>query len=138
MYEWAGERLSIAGYAQYEISQLGQERSSLVRRALHLRSCLRLPPQPSIWRNLPYLGFGAGAHGYAADRRTANLLAPAAYNPPHDGLFRPLAQFIHESARAGAIRLISSSAPSPAYPFPLTPATQHAEIVTRRPRSPRR
>ncbi|MBP7692166.1 MAG: hypothetical protein KA764_09630, partial [Anaerolineales bacterium] len=31
------------------------------------------------WRNLPYLGLGAGAHGYAAGQRYANVLAPAAY-----------------------------------------------------------
>jgi oxygen-independent coproporphyrinogen-3 oxidase len=31
------------------------------------------------WRFLPYLGFGAGAHGYANQTRTANVLAPAAY-----------------------------------------------------------
>ena len=28
----------------------------------------------TIWRNLPYLGLGAGAHGYAADTRYANVL----------------------------------------------------------------
>jgi oxygen-independent coproporphyrinogen III oxidase len=31
------------------------------------------------WRCLPYLGFGAGAHGFAAGVRTANVLAPAVY-----------------------------------------------------------
>jgi oxygen-independent coproporphyrinogen-3 oxidase len=31
------------------------------------------------WRNQPYLGLGAGAHGWAGGVRTANVLAPAAY-----------------------------------------------------------
>lgn len=31
------------------------------------------------WRNLPYLGFGAGAHGCASGWRYSNALAPAAY-----------------------------------------------------------
>ena len=31
------------------------------------------------WRGRPYLGLGAGAHGYAAGQRYANVLAPAAY-----------------------------------------------------------
>ncbi len=31
------------------------------------------------WRNLPYLGIGAGAHGYAGGFRTANVLGINAY-----------------------------------------------------------
>ncbi|MCH8347969.1 MAG: coproporphyrinogen III oxidase family protein, partial [Proteobacteria bacterium] len=31
------------------------------------------------WRNMPYIGLGAGAHGYVGDMRIANVLAPAAY-----------------------------------------------------------
>jgi oxygen-independent coproporphyrinogen-3 oxidase len=31
------------------------------------------------WRNLPYLGFGAGAHGYSAGKRTANIRKPDRY-----------------------------------------------------------
>ena len=31
------------------------------------------------WRNLPYLGFGAGAHGCAGGWRYSNVLSPRAY-----------------------------------------------------------
>jgi oxygen-independent coproporphyrinogen-3 oxidase len=31
------------------------------------------------WRNRPYLGFGAGAHGCAAGWRYSNVLAPGVY-----------------------------------------------------------
>lgn len=66
MYEWANERLAAAGYDQYEISNWSK------------------PGQPcrhnlQYWRSLPYIGLGAGAHGYAGGSRTANVLAPAAY-----------------------------------------------------------
>jgi len=70
MYEWASERLSDAGYGQYEISNWA------IRRSGELLSCRH---NLQYWRGLPYLGLGAGAHGYAANRRTVNVLAPAAY-----------------------------------------------------------
>jgi oxygen-independent coproporphyrinogen III oxidase len=71
MYEWASERLELAGYRQYEISNWARHSDQgdwmLCRHNLQ------------YWRGLPYLGFGAGAHGYAAGVRTANVLSPAAY-----------------------------------------------------------
>mgnify|MGYP007118307005 CR=1 FL=1 len=36
-------------------------------------------PMRALGRLLPYLGFGAGAHGFAAGFRTANVLSPAGY-----------------------------------------------------------
>ncbi len=66
MYEWAAERLSTAGYAQYEISNWAQPGFE----CRHNRQ---------YWRNLPYLGLGAGAHGFAQGFRTANVRAPQAY-----------------------------------------------------------
>ena len=70
MYEWAGESLSAEGYSQYEISNWARWRDE------KLLSCRH---NLQYWRGLPYLGFGAGAHGYAAHQRTANVLSPAAY-----------------------------------------------------------
>jgi len=84
MYEWACERLDLLNYAQYEISNW----AAVSRRdVLSPPDGLYPPTSPALacrhnlqyWRNLPYLGFGAGAHGYAAAYRTANVLAPAAY-----------------------------------------------------------
>ncbi len=61
MYEWAEERLAAAGYEHYEISNWAQRG----------RQCLH---NLQYWRNLPYLGFGAGAHGSANGLRVANVL----------------------------------------------------------------
>jgi len=66
MYEWADARLADAGFRQYEISNWAEE-------GFACRHNLQ------YWRSEPYLGFGAGAHGYAEHTRTANVLAPAAY-----------------------------------------------------------
>jgi oxygen-independent coproporphyrinogen III oxidase len=71
MYEFAAERLDQAGYFQYEISnwaRLNRGGGSMVCRH-----------NLQYWRNQPYLGFGAGAHGYAGAVRTANVLAPSVY-----------------------------------------------------------
>ncbi|MCI0521914.1 MAG: radical SAM family heme chaperone HemW [Chloroflexi bacterium] len=67
MYEWACEALEAAGYWQYEISNWARGKERQCRHNLQ------------YWRCLPYLGFGAGAHGYARGVRTANILSPAGY-----------------------------------------------------------
>ncbi|MEJ2706683.1 MAG: radical SAM family heme chaperone HemW [Anaerolineales bacterium] len=97
MYELASERLAQAGFEQYEISNWG--------RRMPGGEILACRHNLQYWRNLPYLGFGAGAHGYAADLRSANVLAPAAY----------------------IRRCRSSWDPTPA--FPRTPATHSLEII---------
>ena len=66
MYDWAGEFLEGQGYEQYEISNW----SKLGYQCLH---------NLQYWRNLPYLGFGAGAHGCAAGTRVANVLRIKTY-----------------------------------------------------------
>ena len=66
MVEWAIERLGTAGFEQYEISNWAKP-GFACQHNLH------------IWRNLPYLGFGAGAHGCAAGIRYSNTLHPADY-----------------------------------------------------------
>lgn len=71
MYELASDRMEQAGYAQYEISNWAR-----VDEDGNLRACRH---NLQYWRGLPYLGFGAGAHGYARGVRTANVLSPAGY-----------------------------------------------------------
>jgi oxygen-independent coproporphyrinogen-3 oxidase len=71
MYELAEDYLEKAGYIQYEISNWAQ-RDSQGR----LLACLH---NLQYWRSLPYLGFGAGAHGFANQMRIANVLSPAMY-----------------------------------------------------------
>ena len=71
MYEAASQRLAEAGFGQYEISNWAR-----LDEGGNLFSCRH---NLQYWRNLPYLGFGAGAHGYAGGVRTADVLSPAAY-----------------------------------------------------------
>jgi putative oxygen-independent coproporphyrinogen III oxidase len=66
MYEWTGETLAAAGYFQYEIS-------NWARPGRECRHNLQ------YWRGLPYLGLGAGAHGYADGRRYSNVLRIKTY-----------------------------------------------------------
>jgi len=61
MYEWSEAALAAAGYGHYEIS-------NWARPGRECRHNLQ------YWRNLPYLGFGAGAHGFAAGVRYSNVL----------------------------------------------------------------
>jgi len=66
MYLLADELLARNGFEQYEISNWSRPG----------RACRH---NLQYWRNEPYLGFGAGAHGYAQGQRYANVLAPTAY-----------------------------------------------------------
>jgi oxygen-independent coproporphyrinogen-3 oxidase len=71
MYEWASAKLSDSGFLQYEISNWAKPASD--GKPLACRHNLQ------YWRNLPYIGLGAGAHGYVGGLRIANALAPAIY-----------------------------------------------------------
>lgn len=66
MYELADHVLTDAGYEQYEISNW----------AFPGRECRH---NLQYWMGDPYLGFGAGAHGYAAGYRYSNVLAIRQY-----------------------------------------------------------
>ncbi len=89
MYEWASERLAAAGFRQYELS-------NWARPGYACRHNLQ------YWRSQPYLGLGAGAHGWVAGQRTVNVRAPAAY-----------------------IARLTRPPAAPPKPFPWTPATVH-------------
>lgn len=66
MYDLATDMLGDAGFEQYEISNW----SRVGYQARH---------NLQYWRNLPYLGVGAGAHGYAGGVRTIVLRSPSKY-----------------------------------------------------------
>jgi oxygen-independent coproporphyrinogen-3 oxidase len=66
MYDLATDTLAAAGYDQYEISNWSKA-------GYECRHNLQ------YWRNLPYPGFGPGAHGYANGVRYATLLSPHRY-----------------------------------------------------------
>ncbi len=92
MYEDATDILEDAGFIQYEISNW----------ALPDQACRH---NLQYWRNLPYLGLGAGAHGYAAMTRTVNAMRPELY--------------------------IERLQNSTQHAFPQTPATIKAEAIER-------
>jgi oxygen-independent coproporphyrinogen-3 oxidase len=89
MFDWACDRLERAGYAHYEVSNWARQSAE---NSLASRHNLQ------YWRNLPYLGFGPGAHGYAAGKRTA--------------VAGPIPKYIERMNGAGS------------FGFPSTPATQ--------------
>ena len=99
MYELAEAVLDKAGYAQYEISNWakkdGQGDSF---------TCLH---NLQYWRFLPYLGFGAGAHGFADQTRAANILDPFRY--------------IERMQTKGDVGLV----------FPSSPAVEESVIIER-------
>ncbi len=81
-YEWTMDFLGENGFAQYEISNW----------SLPGRQCQH---NLQYWRNLDYLGLGAGAHGYANGCRYSNLLRIKTYidrfaDPEIEGLVYPL------------------------------------------------
>lgn len=93
MYDLATEKLAAAGYDQYEISNWSKP-------GYQCRHNLQ------YWHNLPYAGFGPGAHGYADGVRYFTILSPQRYIK---ALQNPHGQYI----------------------FPRTPATQEAVVVDR-------
>lgn len=71
MYLLAESTLRDLGYEQYEISNWAKKDES--ERSMACAHNLQ------YWRNLPYFGFGAGAHGWIEEYRTRNVLSPSAY-----------------------------------------------------------
>ncbi len=90
MYEWAGETFEANGYIQYEISNWaklkdegGGPKAEVSRQMdssfiLH-NSSFACRHNLQYWRGLPYLAFGAGAHGYANGYRYSNVLRIKTY-----------------------------------------------------------
>ena len=93
MYDLATDTLEAAGYDQYEISNWSKV-------GYECRHNLQ------YWRNLPYPGFGPGAHGYANGVRYATLLSPHRY-------------------------IKSLTAVQEHYAFPRTPAVEQWNVVDR-------
>lgn len=90
MYEWASETLEKNGFGQYEISNWAREEVSRFKMQDSTQpgeltqSLITVPTYAcrhnlQYWRNQPYLGLGAGAHGCAAGWRYSNVLGPQAY-----------------------------------------------------------
>jgi oxygen-independent coproporphyrinogen-3 oxidase len=76
MYRYAQARLAAAGYTQYEISNWARDG----------RECQH---NLTYWRNLPYIGVGAGAHSSFGGRRFANVRPVAEYVTALAGDWQP-------------------------------------------------
>ena len=83
MYEWLSNTLEANGYVQYEISNWARETADDTSPSLQCRHNLQ------YWRGLPYLAFGAGAHGYANGYRYSNVLRIKTYIDRLAGLNSP-------------------------------------------------
>ena len=66
MYELATDLMLANGYEQYEISNWS-------------KPDLACKHNLQYWRNFPYLGLGAGAHGYAGGKRYSTIRSPKQY-----------------------------------------------------------
>ena len=106
-YESGSRLLVEAGFVQYEISNWA--RKSGEGEVMACRHNLQ------YWRNLPYLGLGAGAHGYANDMRVANVLSPAAY--------------IERIAKGDSEALVFPQSPATAEAQPIDLKTEMAEMM---------
>jgi oxygen-independent coproporphyrinogen-3 oxidase len=71
MYESTMEFLSNNGYHQYEISNWAKKDAQG-----EIISCQH---NLQYWHNLPYIGLGAGAHGYINNERVVNVRSPGNY-----------------------------------------------------------
>jgi oxygen-independent coproporphyrinogen-3 oxidase len=76
MYEAASQRMSEAGYVQYEISNWAKADADLPDGVTPPLACAH---NLQYWRNQEWLGLGAGAHGSAGDYRYSVTRSPRAY-----------------------------------------------------------
>jgi oxygen-independent coproporphyrinogen-3 oxidase len=75
---WADERVTQAGYVRYEISNWARNQG-LGTRGKDLETRFVCQHNLTYWHNLPYLGFGAGAHSSFGGRRFWNVAHPRRY-----------------------------------------------------------
>ena len=71
MYLLAENEMQANGFEHYEISNWAKTDPN--------QSNFACRHNLQYWRNLPYFGFGAGAHGWVNGVRTRNVLSPEAY-----------------------------------------------------------
>ena len=76
MYEYAEEFLASNGYVHYEISNWAKSKDEV---KANTNSSFVCRHNLQYWHSLPYLAFGAGAHGYANGYRYSNALRIKTY-----------------------------------------------------------
>jgi oxygen-independent coproporphyrinogen III oxidase len=79
MYEWLSEILEVNGYVQYEISNWAKQKAEGSKQRGDEYPFFACRHNIQYWRSLPYLAFGAGAHGYAGGYRYSNVLRIRTY-----------------------------------------------------------
>ena len=79
MYEWLGETLEANGYIQYEISNWAKQEAADSKQRADQNPAFACRHNIQYWLSLPYLAFGAGAHGYASGYRYSNVLRIKTY-----------------------------------------------------------
>jgi oxygen-independent coproporphyrinogen-3 oxidase len=79
MIEATADRLQAEGFVQYEISNWARRRVNASPASPVEATTFACRHNLQYWRNLPYLGFGAGAHGSAFGWRYSNLLSPEGF-----------------------------------------------------------
>lgn len=127
MYEWTIERLPQDGFVQYEISNWAKRDAN--GQVMACRHNLQ------YWHNQPYLGLGAGAHGFAGGVRTANVRAPGAYVARlSDTAIQRHSDSATQRFSDTAIRRFSGSAVLQAIELPIT---NHESPITEDPHPPR-
>lgn len=113
MYDLAIEMLERAGYEQYEISNWAKP-------GYECRHNLQ------YWRNLPYIGLGAGAHGYAEGLRIANVLTPGEYIARLDGPYTQT--YSHYEYKKAGEKILPGRFPVSPASAQVTPIDQPTEI----------
>jgi oxygen-independent coproporphyrinogen-3 oxidase len=109
MYEYAEEFLEANGYVHYEISNWAKKDNAKSNSSFTIhQSSFVCRHNLQYWHSLPYLAFGAGAHGYANGYRYSNALRIKTY----------IERLLHPSSFI-------------IQPFPLSPATvnQHKQSL---------
>jgi oxygen-independent coproporphyrinogen III oxidase len=129
MYEWLSEILEANSYLQYEISNWAKtkaegrrqkdESSFTLHPSAFPASSFQCRHNLQYWRGLPYLAFGAGAHGYANGYRYSNVLRIKTYI---DRLTNPRSLTLAPHAHLPRTQVPGSAGVSN-LSFPLTPAT---------------
>ena len=79
MYEWLSDTLEAHGYVQYEISNWALLKAEGGWQRDDSPSSFQSRHNLQYWRGLPYLAFGAGAHGHANGYRYSNVLRIKTY-----------------------------------------------------------
>lgn len=101
MYEFTMDYLDRAGYEHYEISNWAKLTGENQFRCLH---------NMQYWLNQPYIGLGAGAHGYISSIRTENVPS--------------IEKYIARMREISKLRVVSPETPATINSIPIDEITQ--------------